>query len=62
MFGSAHNSAMRAKFCLAVFAAFLPAVVTLAQTPPSADEVLAKARAKAAEDHKSIFLAFDASW
>jgi hypothetical protein len=40
----------------------LSTAVALSQTPPSADELLAKARAKAAEAHKSIWVIFDASW
>jgi hypothetical protein len=32
------------------------------QTTPTAEQVLAKAKAKAAEQHKRIFLIFDASW
>ena len=35
---------------------------TAAQTPPSADQVLAAAQAKAAAEHKAIFLHFGASW
>jgi len=33
-----------------------------AQKPPKADQVVADAKAKAAEQHKSIFLIFGASW
>jgi hypothetical protein len=41
---------------------FLMAIGAIAQTPPSADSVLSEAKAKAAADHKAIFLRFDASW
>ncbi len=34
----------------------------LAAQTPAATQVLTKAKAQAAEQHKSIFLMFDASW
>jgi hypothetical protein len=34
----------------------------LAAQTPSAAQVLTKSKAQAAEQHKSIFLMFDASW
>jgi hypothetical protein len=37
-------------------------IITGAAAVPTADEVLAKARATATAEHKSIFLLFDASW
>jgi len=40
----------------------LGATAALAQTPPSAEQVLAGARVKAAADHQAIFLHFGASW
>jgi hypothetical protein len=33
-----------------------------AQTPPRAEELLAKAKTQAEAEHKSIFVVFDASW
>jgi hypothetical protein len=36
--------------------------VARAQTTPSAEQVLAKAKAQAAAQDKKIFLMFDASW
>ena len=40
----------------------LGAIGALAQTPPSAEQVLAGARVKATAEHKAIFLHFGASW
>ena len=40
----------------------LGATGAMAQTPPSAEQVLAEAQAKAAAEHKSVFLHFGASW
>ena len=45
-------------FSILLFATTDPAILT----PPSAKQVLAKAEAKAAEEHKTIFVVFDASW
>jgi len=41
---------------------FLIAMGAAAQTAPTADRLLAEAKTKAASEHKSIFLRFDASW
>lgn len=47
---------------------FVPLFIALAlaaqtaQTPPAAEQVLAKAAAQAAEQHKAVFLIFYASW
>src|ERR1035438_2236296 len=38
------------------------AAVAIAKAPPSAERVLADVRARAAAEHKTIFLTFQASW
>jgi hypothetical protein len=53
---------MRTRFFLATFAAVFTTAAALAQTPPSADDIVAKARARAADEHKAVFVLFDASW
>jgi len=60
--GPRYSSGMRTGFFLVTFAAVFTAAAALAQTPPSADNVLAKARARAADEHKTVFVLFDASW
>ena len=51
------------KVLQAVVLALLTGVATAAaQTPPQADDVLKAAKMKAADQHKSIFLIFGASW
>jgi hypothetical protein len=47
---------------LAIITSLLSVLGAGAQTPPSAVELLSKAKAKAAEEHKAIFVVFDASW
>jgi len=47
---------------LAVSIFLLGAVGAMAQTPPSAEQVLAGAQARATAEHKAIFLHFGASW
>jgi hypothetical protein len=57
-----HSPGMRATSFL-VFASFLlSAIASTAQTPPSAEEVLGKAKAQASKEQKNIFVVFDASW
>jgi hypothetical protein len=55
-------SVMRRNLHFAILAVVLTAITSQAQTPPSAEELLAQARTKAAAEHKSIFVVFDASW
>jgi hypothetical protein len=45
-------------FSILLFATTDPAI----PAPPSAKQILAKAEAKAADEHKAIFVVFDASW
>lgn len=49
---------------LLIFLSFLAvcSATGRAQTPPSADQVLQAAYAKAAKEHKKVFLIFHASW
>ena len=49
---------MRALLVATLFGAALAG----AQTPPSADAILAEAKAKAAPENRAIFVVFGASW
>lgn len=61
--GPFHIAAMMSnRIPFAVAVAFAVAAGAFADTLPSADEVLAKARTKAVAAHKNIFVVFDASW
>lgn len=56
-----HVSPMRMLQILLPLFVWSVALPLAAQTP-AATQVLTKAKAQAAEQHKSIFLMFDASW
>jgi hypothetical protein len=53
---------MKTSFLLSLLVLSLAAATVSGQTPESADELLSKAKAKASEQHKNIFVVFDASW
>jgi hypothetical protein len=55
-------SIMKPVLQLVVLTLLLLATEAMAAPVPSADQVLSKAKSQAAEEHKNIFLAFDASW
>lgn len=56
------TSAARFSLCTLLVIALLSIVSMAGPKPPKAGEVLSGAKAKAAEQHKAIFLIFGASW
>ena len=58
---TAHPALMRTLRLLLPLLALVIALPVFAQTP-SAEQILTNAKAQAAEQHKQIFLMFDASW
>lgn len=57
-----HNSNMRATGIPSILAATMVAIAATAQTVPSADQLLAKAKTSAAAEKKNLFIIFGASW
>lgn len=55
-------SLARRSFRVLSFVALLSVLTHAAPKPPQADQVLADAKSKAAQQHKTIFLVFGASW
>ena len=53
---------MKGILFLTVSTLALTTLGALAQGPASADELLVKAKRQAADQHKNIFVVFDASW
>ena len=53
---------MRAPLCASIFASVLIAFAAEAQTPSTADQLLSKAKTKAAAEKKNLFIIFGASW
>lgn len=56
------TSAARFSVCTTFLLALLSIASLAATKPPKADQVVSGAKAKAAEQHKAIFLIFGASW
>ncbi|HYV28229.1 MAG TPA: hypothetical protein VFA77_11890 [Candidatus Eisenbacteria bacterium] len=53
---------MRATGIPSILAATMVAIAATAQTVPSADQLLAKAKTSAAAEKKNLFIIFGASW
>ena len=53
---------MRAKIIPAILATIFVTAAASAQTPPAADQLLAKAKTKAVAEQKNLFIIFGASW
>lgn len=64
LYGSAPyvSSRVRRSLYLLLFLLLISGLALAAPKPPKAEQVLAKAKAVAAEQHKAIFLIFGASW
>jgi len=60
--GLLHLVVMRTKSSVAILACSLTALSAVTAAPPTAQQLLTKAEARAATEQKSIFITFDASW